>query len=141
VGTSRHDKNAGSGLHESIVSRVSSAARFSFDLADCQAAERRVLGFCDLGDFPAGRISQELTGHRPQSLGVRRGKIFEVEFLGKQAQKMTRFEPPLAEDRLIDDGETNRCVPEPLTNGTRASRMEETWEFSNREGCARPPHD
>jgi hypothetical protein len=78
---------------------------------------------------------------------VRRKKILEVEFLGEQAQKMPKFEPQLAEDRELaedrgtDDWEMDGCVPEPLTIGARASRLEETWEFSNREGCARPPHD
>jgi hypothetical protein len=62
-----------------------------------------------------------------KSRGVRRENFFEAEFLGKQAQKMTKSEPPLAEDRETDDGETNRCVPEPLTNGASPSRMK-NWE-------------
>jgi hypothetical protein len=117
------------------------AARFPFVLADCQGAARRALGFCDVGDFPPVRVSQELRGHRSQNQSVRRKKTFEAEFLGERARKMTKFEPQLAEDRETDDREMDGCVPEPLTIGTRASRLEETWAFSNREGCARPPHD
>jgi hypothetical protein len=117
------------------------AARFPFVLADCQGAARRALGFCDVGDFPPVRVSQELRGHRSQNQSVRRKKTFEAEFLGERARKMTKFEPQSSLRTGRPTTGRDGCVPEPLTNGTRASRLEETWEFSNREGCARPPHD